>query len=77
MDNKQIIINALIAKGMTRVEAEQYMKSLNMDGLDSNVNAYIKKADEDPSLMCSKNCEGGKCYSAEINYKQCKKILKK
>lgn len=76
MENKDLIINALVAKGMNRTEAEEYVKTMNMDSLNM-VNEYIKKADEDPSLMSPKNCEDGKCYSAEINFKHCKKHLKR
>ncbi len=76
MENKDLLLNALLAKGMSKEEAEDYLKSLDMSQLPS-IDSYIKKADEDPSLMSSKNCEDGKCYSAEINYKHCKKHLKK
>ncbi len=76
MENKELIINALIAKGMSRAEAEMYVKDINFDSTRL-IDEYIKKADYDPSLMSSKNCEDGKCYSAEINYKHCKKHLKK
>ncbi len=76
MENKELLLNALIAKGMTKQEAEQYLESLDMSSLPT-VESYIKKADEDPSLMSSKNCSDGKCYAVDINYKHCKKLLKK
>ncbi len=76
MENKQLLLNALLAKGMTQEEAEKYLNSLDMNSLPT-IDSYIKKADQDPSLMSSRNCSDGKCYSAEINFKHCKKHLKK